>query len=72
MVECHTPNWSPGFELHWSAVLSLSKSHLLQKVPEADPGFLEGGFNSTKGGSYSTYLLIFHNEYEIVWGKRGG
>ena len=26
----------------------------------ADPGFLEGGFKSTKGGSFPRIYLIFH------------
>ena len=40
----------------------------------ADPGFLKGGFISIKGGSFSTFYLIFHkfsHEIKIIWSKRG-
>ena len=40
----------------------------------ADPGFLEGGFKSTKGGSFPTFHLIFHkfsHENERICLQRG-
>ena len=43
--------------------------------PGADTGFLEGGFKSTKGGSFPTFSLIFHKsslEIERICFQRGG
>ena len=44
-------------------------------IAGADPEFLEGGFKSTKGGSFSTFYLISykfpHDENEIIWSQRG-
>ena len=45
------------------------------KVSGADPGFLKGGFRSTKGGSFSMFNRIFLNfshENEIIWFRWGG
>ena len=40
----------------------------------ADPGFLEGGFKFTKGGSFCWFNPTFQinpHENEIIWPQRG-
>ena len=39
-------------------------------ISGADPGFLEGGFKPTKGGSFTTFylnFLQFSHEFQIIW-----
>ena len=48
--------------------------HLLFINTGADPGFLEGGFKFIKGGSFSTFYLIFlkiPHDIKIIWFQRG-
>ena len=56
--------------------MSVSKgadSTIFDTLAGADPGFLEGGSNPSRGGSFSTFDLFFNkfpHETEIIWSQR--